>query len=325
MIDLSITILSRDNTQQLSECIASILDTAPPNLYLELIVVDKSSTQGTASIAEKFPTVRIIHESAHQGYGESQNIAAGATHGRYILQMNDDMVIHQGALARIVRYLDENPHVGAAGCKMINKDGSLQVSSFLTYPSVSSQLREALLLNLILTRLPGIPAGRYTMYGRANLDDRTPRLVEHLNGAFFAVRRAVLDQVGLFDTAYYLSFEDLDWCWRIRQAGWALAYVPDAVVLHYGTQTIGKQRDYGLPSFYAGRLRFETKRGGNRAAQTLKAVILLELAIKAAVHGTTAMIARGISRKETHQRQQRLATAFAGALAHQVRTLRSGR
>jgi GT2 family glycosyltransferase len=321
MIDLSITLVSCDNIQQLSECLTSIIDSSPLDLSIEVVAVDNASTGEWSVVREKFPTVRVVRSEVPVGYAAAHNMALGFTSGRYALIMNDDMSVKSGALLRVVRYMDEHSSVGALGCKLANADGSLQITSFLSYPSLGSQVRESFLLHLLLQHLP-FANSHLTMYGRTNTDSQRPRSVKHLMGAFIAVRRAVLEMVGPLDPEYFFSFEDIDWCWRIRQAGWDIAYVPNAVVVHYGSQTLRRRPDRLLPSFYAGRARFGSKHGGLCAQRTLQIVILIELLNKSMLHAAAAWLTRGGSQASRHKRQSELASAYRMTLVQRVRSLR---
>jgi GT2 family glycosyltransferase len=317
MIDLTISIVSSDNMEQLSDCLASIYNTCPPSIGLEVALVNNASARDWSALTAAFPRARIIRSDRPIGYAAAHNLAIASSTGRYHLIMNDDMLVHDGTLEQILRYLDDHPQAGALGCRLTNADGSLQISSFLSYPSLLDQAREALLVNMVLARIPPLHH-RFTMYGRANSNGTETRSVCHLMGAFIVVRREVLESVGPLDPHYFFSFEDIDWCWRIRQRGWSVVYLPRAVVVHFGSQTLGKRTDRMLGAFYAGRLRFEAKRGGQAAALALQGIILLELVNKTLLHSVLARLIPGGAMEPARARQRGLAAAFRLAILQRI-------
>jgi hypothetical protein len=163
-------------------------------------------------------------------------------------------VVHEGAVARLVGYLDAHPEVGAVGARLLESDGRLQYSCrrFPGYFTIFFG-RYALLTRLF----PGNAASRDYLY--LDWDHGSAREVDWVSGACLMVRGTVVETVGAFDDGYFLFVEDMDWCRRIRDTGWAVAYVPDAVVTHH----IGASRGAVPPRIvwarHRGMLRYVRK------------------------------------------------------------------
>jgi GT2 family glycosyltransferase len=225
-VDCSVVIVNYRTDELLAECLAS-LDKAGAGLALEVIVVDNSQTLAAGGFRERFPGVALIDNAANVGFARAANQGFSAARGRHLLALNPDTVVHEGAVAAMVRYLDAHATVGAVGARLLDPDGSLQYSCrrFPGYFTVFFGRYG------VLTRLlPGNAASRDYLY--LDWDHRQVREVDWVSGACLMVRREVLERAGPFDEGYFLFVEDMDWCRRIRDAGLAVVYLPDAVVTH---------------------------------------------------------------------------------------------
>lgn len=186
----------------------------------EVVVVDNGSTDGSPDMAAAaFPQVRILRNERNVGFGAANNRGWRACRGPLILFMNTDVVLRPGTLERLSEVLSGDPQVGAAGPALLQAPGIYQVS-FGKKSTFWSELFRKSLLNRRLR----LTAGR----------SRTVRSVDWVSGAFLMVRRSVLEAVGGFDEAFFLYFEDIDLCLRIREAGWKVVYAPGAPSFHEG-------------------------------------------------------------------------------------------
>jgi N-acetylglucosaminyl-diphospho-decaprenol L-rhamnosyltransferase len=226
-VDCSVVIVNYRTDELLAECLES-LGKAGQSLRLEVVVVDNGGTLAAGAFRERFPTARLLANAENLGFARAANQGIGLARGRHVLCLNPDTIVHEGALAAMVGYLDAHPAVGAAGARLLESDGSLQYSCrrFPGYLTIFFG-RYALLTRL----LPGNAASRDYLY--LDWDHRSVREVDWVSGACLIVRREVLAAVGGFDEAYFLFVEDMDWCRRIRDAGWRIVYLPDAVVTHH--------------------------------------------------------------------------------------------
>lgn len=200
----------------------------------EIWIVDNASTDGSVeAIRSQFPEVNLICNTRNTGFTIANNQAIRECRGEYIFCLNPDTVCRDGAIDRLVEYLDEHPIAGIVGPKLLNQDGSLQSScrNFMT--------TRYLILQHILPwqRISPHLAGKISlMYW----DHSATRLVDWLLGAALMIRNDCLDQIGLKDEAYFIFHEDSDWCFQAKKAGWKVVFVHDAEVVHYGSQTVGQ-------------------------------------------------------------------------------------
>jgi GT2 family glycosyltransferase len=225
-VDCSVVIVNYRTDELLGECLAS-LEKAAGEAALEVVVVDNSQSLAAGGFRERFPGVTLLENAANLGFARAANQGIRRARGRHVLALNPDTVVHAGALGAMVRYLDAHPGAGAVGPRLLDPDGSLQYSCrrFPGYFTVFFG-RYGLLTRI----LPGNAASRDYLY--LDWDHRSVREVDWLSGACLMVRREVVERVGPFDEGYFLFVEDMDWCRRIRDAGFAVVYLPDAVVTH---------------------------------------------------------------------------------------------
>jgi hypothetical protein len=254
--DCSVVVVNYRTDDALADCLAS-LATTTKGLTTETVVVDNGGTLAAGGFRERFPDARLLENRENVGFARAANQGIRLTRGRHVLCLNPDTVVHEGAVAALVGYLDAHPEAGAAGARLLESDGSLQYSCrrFPGYFTIFFG-RYAL-----LTRLwPGNAASRDYLY--LDWDHRSVREVDWVSGACLLVRRAVIEAVGAFDEGYFLFVEDMDWCRRIRDGGSSVAYVPDAVVTHH----IGASRGVVPPRVvwarHRGMLRYVTKHFG---------------------------------------------------------------
>jgi GT2 family glycosyltransferase len=250
---LSVCIVNWNTRQDLEESLRSVLR-ADPELGIEVIVLDNASGDGSAEmVRQQFPQVALIESADNTGFARGYNRAASSATGRHLLILNPDTVVQRGALSRLVEFMDSHPEAGAAGPCVLNRDGSLQFSCRRFPRPMVGVLR-----NTVIGRLA--PRNRFTReYLMQDWDHGSIRHVDWVSGAAMCIRREAWDQVGGFDEGFFMYAEDMDWCWRARQAGWKVYYVPDAVIVH----RIGRSTDQrAIPmviQFHRSAVRFYRK------------------------------------------------------------------
>jgi GT2 family glycosyltransferase len=197
------------------------------DLPAEVFVVDNASSDGSAdAIGREFPEVRLIANSANLGFGAANNLAMSKAQGEYLLLLNSDAFPKAGAIATLVNYLQANPKVGIVGPRLVHADGSLQLSCF-RFPSPLRAWLENLWISTAFADHRFL--GDYRHWAHDSL-----RNVDWVIGACLLLRRNVFSQVGGFDEKFFMYSEEADWQRRIRDAGWDIAFIPDAVVTHLG-------------------------------------------------------------------------------------------
>ncbi|HMA37145.1 MAG TPA: glycosyltransferase family 2 protein [Chloroflexia bacterium] len=263
--DCSIVIVSWNVRDLLRACLQSLPAAAGPQLRSEVLVVDNASSDGSAAMVRaEFPGVRLLAESQNHGFPRGNNLGIAASRGRTVLLLNPDTEMRPGALAALLAYLDRHPAAGLVGPRLVNADGSPQ-SSRRRFPTPATALVESTPLQALFPHLPVLR--RYYLLDR---DDDQEQRVDWVTGACMLARRAALVAVRGFDAGYFMYSEELDLCRRLRQAGWEIAYVPAAVVVHHG----GQSSDQNVPErhirFQRARLRYFARWHGRGIAAGLR-------------------------------------------------------
>lgn len=240
--DASVVIVSFNTRDILRTCLAS-LKRATGDLDIEVIVVDNASHDGSADmVAAEFPGVSLVRSAVNLGFAGGNNAAFGQAHGRHVILLNPDTVLGRDTLDRAIAHMDTAPSVGMAGGRLLNRDGSDEPAA-RQFPSV---FNDFLALSGLAARFP-----RSRLFGRF---DRTwapvaqPADVDWVPGAFAIIRGEVLAQVGHFDERFFLYYEEVDLCRRIKAAGWRIRYWPDIVVHHWGGESSKTLTDQAISS-----------------------------------------------------------------------------
>ncbi len=225
-VDVTIVIVSYNTRELTLNCLHSIYEQTK-NISFEVIVVDNaSSDDSTEAIKKTFPKVSLVENPKNLGFAAANNQGIRQAKGRYVLLLNSDTRVLEGAIDKSVGFADSHPEAGVVGCRTLSPDGSLQYNCFM-FPS---------LLNLVIsmTRLSkGFSKNRF--FGRVRLtwwDYDTVREVDVVAGCFMLVRRQALDEVGPMTEEYFMYSEDTDWCWRFHRHGWKVLYTPEPSILH---------------------------------------------------------------------------------------------
>jgi hypothetical protein len=198
-----------------------------------IIVVDDGSDDGTAdAVRAAHPAVRVLRLAPARGFTGAANLGLAAAESEILLLLNSDTEIHADALVHLVAAFDANPRLGAAAPALVFADGRPQWSAGRE-PSTMWLLALASGAAALAARLPGYRRVRPLHPGRVTRVDWVP-------GAALAMRRVVWNAVGPFDERFRTYAQDLDWCVRVRDAGWEIALVPDARVMHVGGASIGR-------------------------------------------------------------------------------------
>jgi N-acetylglucosaminyl-diphospho-decaprenol L-rhamnosyltransferase len=293
--DLSIIIVSWNVRDLLRSCLGSI-ERERDAVSLEVIVVDGASADGSvAMVKADFPWVRLIARSENVGFPKGNNLGMAEARGRYLLLLNPDTELVAGALSTLLDYIEQEPGVGVLAPQLLNPDGSVQ-SSRRRFPTLVTALFESTWLQ------PLAPAAVLRRYYALDLPDDRPADVDWLMGACLLAPRRVVDAVGPLDEAYFMYSEELDWCRRIKEAGWRVVYLPAAQVVHHQ----GKSSDQAVAarhiSFQRAKLRYFRKYHGRAAVAFLRLFLLLNYAWQIGLEGAKALL--GHKRAMRRQRIQ---------------------
>lgn len=256
---LSVVIASWNTASLLLSCLRS-LSAAAGGLPFEVIVVDNASTDASADrVASEFPGAKLIRNSENLGFSRANNQGISLAQGRFVLLLNSDTLLPAGALAQLVDFMEAHPRAGACSPALHISGGAAQAFAFGDEPSLGYLLRRG------FNRLA---------FGRPLHDWATTlsRPVDWASAACLIVRREALAQVGGFDEAMFMYFEDVDLCLRLRQAGWEIWHHPAVAITHLGGQSM--KQNPAAQAAYRQNLRYFYRKHYGRAAQWLLAVAL---------------------------------------------------
>lgn len=263
-VTLSIIIVNWNTRDLLAQCLQSVYDTVQ-GLEFEVFVVDNGSSDGSAAmVREWFPQVHLIENQENVGFARANNQAIRQSTGRYVLLLNPDTEVQPGALEMLVHFMEEHSQAGAAGARLLNPDGTLQPWCDPA-PTLSRESWRLFHLDVFW------PYGRYNM---ATWDLRTPREVDVVPGACLIIRQEALDQVGLLDEDYFIYSEEVDLCYRLRQAGWRIYWVPQSEVIHYGGQSTQQVAAEMFLRLHQGKVLYFRKHHGQPAACAYRLILL---------------------------------------------------
>jgi len=257
--DASVVVVTYNGMPWLEPCLESVRGN-------EVVVVDHGSSDGTvAFVRERFPEIAVV-EQENRGLAAGWNTGIAHTSGRYVLLLNSDAWLHEGALGALVRCADEHPDAAVVAPRLLNTDGTLQ-RSVRGFPTLWRIATEYLFLRKLAPRLRVFNA----FYG-AGL-----RQPDWIMGAVWLVRREAIAAVGPADEGFFLFSEETDWAYRFRQAGWSSLLCPDTVVTHvYGASHGGRMLAENIRS----QLRFLEKHRGRRYARAARPIFVLGLLLR---------------------------------------------
>ena len=284
---LSIIIVSWNVRELLDKCLRSIV-AARGDMELEVIVVDSGSSDGTPEMVEEsfgeraFP-VHVIARSNNVGFPKGNNIGIRQARGKYILLLNPDTEIVGDALQVMVSYLDENEDVGVVGPQLRYPDSSVQ-SSRRRFPTFATAIWESTWLE------PWAPERLLDHYYVLDRPDDTASDVDWVVGACMLTRRKVVEQVGLLDEDYFMYSEELDWCRRIKAAGWRVVYLPAAKVIHHEGKSSEQAVTARHINFQRAKLRYFRKYHGRLVCILLRLFLLLNYLWQMVLEGVKGLL-----------------------------------
>jgi N-acetylglucosaminyl-diphospho-decaprenol L-rhamnosyltransferase len=266
--DLSVVVVTHNGRDLALATLRSARASAGP-IDVEWFVVDSGSSDDTPEAVEReLPDVRVIR-GANLGFAHANNMALPSARGRYVLLLNPDVEIGRGTLADLVLALDRRPDVGAAGVVLRGTGGEL-LPSIRRFPSPTRDLGEALFA-------PRWPVLRRVQELDLEFDRYfAERSVDWVSGAFLVVRRAAVEDVGPLDERFFLYSEEIDWCWRIRAAGWDIRHLPLIEATHH----CGPSTPQRVAEECHSRMLYARKHYGRGRAMAIRAALALKHALR---------------------------------------------
>jgi N-acetylglucosaminyl-diphospho-decaprenol L-rhamnosyltransferase len=284
---IDVVIVAYRSQGLLRDCLEALFAN-PPQGGLNVQVVDNASGDGTAEMVRReFPDALLTENSENLGFSAANNPALASGRAPYALVLNPDTRITAGALDAMLRLMESDRRIGMAGPRLELEDGSFDHASRRSFPTPLSALGH----------FSGL--GRRRRSGRL-ADYRAPKIergpVDAINGAFMLIRRQALDQVGAFDTRYWMYMEDLDLCYRFAEAGWTTWFEPSVTVIHVKAGTSGTHRSLRLNyAFHYGMFRFYRDHHASSRNPLLNLAVYAGIGIKFCGSAARSAIARLIS------------------------------
>ncbi len=231
---LSIIIVSWNVRDELLDCLNSIQQNPSSHRY-EVIVVDNASSDGTTdAIESRFPDVRLCVNTDNRGFAMANNLGIKQSTGQYILLLNPDTIVPPNALDILIQFMDDNKDVGVCGPKLLNSDGTIQ-QSIHRFPSFRGALHRHTAFKFL-----GIFKGQYRKWIMKDVSYDNQIDVDQVMGAALFTRRSLIEQVGSMDERFFMYYEEVDLCYRIKEAGWRIVYVPEVKITHLGGRSSGQ-------------------------------------------------------------------------------------
>ncbi len=252
-----------------------------------VIVVENASGDGTAEmLRSEFPQVLLIANPENRGYAAANNQAIEASSAPFVLLLNPDTEVKAGAIGAMLEVFDEDRRIGAVAPQLLFPDGRVQPSC-RSFPEPAAVLSDMLGLSRLFPR-----SSRLAAYRMAYWDHGSRRDVDQPMASAIAIRRAALDEVGLFDEAFPLYFNDVDLCYRLKQAGWRIVFEPRAKVLHHHGQSTRQVRARAIIESHQSLVRFYRKHYRGRACRLCYWSVVILAAITMYPRAALARIAR---------------------------------
>jgi GT2 family glycosyltransferase len=274
---LSVVIICWNDLKVILDCIASVYAETSAIDY-EIIVTDNASSDGSvAAIGRRFPRVRIVENPENGGFAKGNNAGIRVTKGEYILILNPDTIVRDRALEKLIAYADRYPEAGGFGCRVLNADGSVQLSAH-PLPSLWTSIAKALAL-----RWPARFWNRFCTDEYPGWDGKSERPIGFQGGCCLLVRGKLLHDLGGFDERFFHQFEDADLCRRIWESGRPVLFFPGAEITHIGGQNRGTYSMRVELEVERSKYRYFHKYYGVAGALSVRYVSILELGLRCAL------------------------------------------
>lgn len=254
-MDLSVIVVSYNTKNLLKQCLDSVFKYTK-GINFEIIVVDNASKDGSVEMIEKLQ-VKLIANQTNLGFAAANNQALRQAQGKYLLLLNSDTVLVENSLKKMIDWLEKNKKVGISSCQLVYEDNSLQrtggyfpnllrIFSWMFFIDDLPFLKEIIKPFHPHESRTGWLSSRY--FQKQHFQD-------WVTGAFFLVRKKVVDQIGLLDEKFFMYVEEVEFCYRAKQAGWQVIYLPITKIVHLsqksGTQAGARLGEYrGLIYFF---------------------------------------------------------------------------
>lgn len=233
---LSIIIASWNTEKYLAGCLRSLFE-QKTSFNFEVIVVDNASKDKTVGmVMNQFSQVKLVANDKNLGFAKANNQGLETAQGEFILLLNPDTIVLPDTLEKTVKYLQENKEIGVLGCKLLDEDKTIQ-PSVRRFPTLKSQILILLKLHYLFPKAKSLQN-----YFAADFDYNKIQEADQIMGAFMLIRKEVISEFGLFDERFYVWFEEVDFCRRIKESKkWKIVYYPEAEIIHLGGKSFAQE------------------------------------------------------------------------------------
>jgi GT2 family glycosyltransferase len=231
---LSVVIICWNDLRVLGDCLHSIYAGTHATEF-EVLVSDNGSTDGSIEfVRTNYPQVRILENNANLGFAKGNNVGIRASTGEYVLILNPDTILSAGALDNFVAFAERHQEAGAFGCRVLNPDGSYQISG-RPFPTIWRYWIAGLYLRFLGGLSKAFDADVYTGW-----HGNSEKAIDWQSGCCVLFRGDLLRRLGGFDEQFFYHFEEVDLCFRVHKAGFPILFTPEAVITHLGGQSVGR-------------------------------------------------------------------------------------
>lgn len=227
-MELSIIIVNY-NVKEFLQNLLHSLQKSLTHISHEIIIVDNASNDGSVEfIRSKFPETILIENQSNVGFSKANNLGLKIAKGKFILLINPDTIVREDTISRMIEFLDSNPEIGLAGCKILNPDGTLQLACRRSFPGPWTSFCKVTGLSALFPK-----SKLFAKYNLTYLDENETWEVDAISGSFMMMKREVYEKVGGFDEQFFMYGEDLDLCYRVQKNGYKVYYYPETQIIHY--------------------------------------------------------------------------------------------
>ena len=291
MIDVSIVIVTWKIKELIDNCIRSIKENT--NISYEIIVVDNNSADGTVELIRgKFPEVKVIELDKNLGFSKANNFGIRIAKGENILLLNPDTIIMPNAIDNMLEVLNKRERVGVIGPKILNEDGSIQLTCARSFPTLLTEFLNFAELTWLFHRgrFAGAECMRYW-------DHDSEKDVDLISGSCMMLRKKVIDEVGGMDEDFFMYGEDIMLCWKIRQCGWIVHFTPSATIVHFSGQSSKKVINKMNVEHLEAQLRLYCKIKGKYYGIIFRYIVCLLSALWIIVESFRYIICRNVDKR----------------------------
>ncbi|SHH34062.1 glycosyltransferase family 2 protein [Tepidibacter thalassicus] len=278
---LSIIIVNYKTYKLTKQTINSIIE-KDHNFNYEIILVDNASNDGSVDKLEREfkqkiddNIIKIVKNEENLGFSKANNIGIKISKGEYILTLNSDTVIVDDCLRKCLEYIKKDNNIGALGCKVLLPNGKIDKSCKRGFPTPQASLFYMLKFDRLFPN--NVKFGQYNL---TYLNENEINEVDSLVGAFMIVPKKVISEVGMFDEDFFMYGEDIDWCYRIKKAGYKVIYYPKAQIIHYKGSSSRKKRFKTIYEFHRAMYLFYNKHYKKEYSNLVTLIVYLGILFK---------------------------------------------